>query len=885
MSTYTTGAVTVTNGSVVVTGVGTGFVVAGLARGNLFMIRNQGVAYFIAAVDSATQMRLTAPYAGTTGSGKRYTVALDFTERLELPLMYPGDVDTATIYSRAMAILDDAYGGAYKYPARMATTAALAANSRASGLTLIANAVGAIGTIDGVTPVLGDRILVKNEADASKNGIYAWTDLGDTSASWELTRATDFDTDGEVVDGDSVPIQEGTTNFDTSWRLVTDGPITLDVTNLTFTQMAAGPTGPTGPQGAGAGIAFTFSTTTSMVDPGAGTMRFNNATPASVTAIALDDLTADAADVSAWITAFDDSTSTVDGTLYVIKNNDASVVAIFSITGLTDNAGWTELAVTHVASTGAFANGATMRLLFARTGDKGDTGATGATGSAGSTGATGTQGDAAGVQFTFSTSTTMAEPGAGALRFNNAIPASVTEIAVDDLSADTADISTWLLSFDDSTSAVKGTLHVIGENDASIIAIYQITNITNVSGGWKQLAVAYVSGAGSFTNGLAVRLLYAPNGDKGDTGTTGSTGSTGATGADGVHAGIKWLFDSTTTMADPGAGDVRLNHATLASVTAATFSANNAESGNPDVSDFLVTWDDSTNTLKGHLLFVKIGAPQNFALYSISGSITDNTTWLQITLTHIASSGSLSNTDPLSVQFIRIGDKGADGAGTGDALVANPLSQFAATTSAQLAGVISDETGTDKVVFNTSPTLVTPILGTPTSGTLTNCTGLPQAGVTGLTTADSPQFAGVNIGHASDTTLARVSAGVVAVENKQIAVLSATQTFSAAQTGSITALTDAANIATDLALNNFFSVTLAGNRTLNNPTNIVAGQSGSIFITQDATGSRTLAFGTYWDFAGGTVSTLSTAANSVDRLDYLVRTTTSIHCVLTKAVS
>lgn len=71
------------------------------------------------------------------------------------------------------------------------------------------------------------------------------------------------------------------------------------------------------------------------------------------------------------------------------------------------------------------------------------------------------------------------------------------------------------------------------------------------------------------------------------------------------------------------------------------------------------------------------------------------------------------------------------GAGGGDALKADPLSQFAATTSAQLRGVLSDETGTGAAVFATSPTLVTPILGTPTSGTLTNCTGLPAAGVSG----------------------------------------------------------------------------------------------------------------------------------------------------------
>lgn len=70
-------------------------------------------------------------------------------------------------------------------------------------------------------------------------------------------------------------------------------------------------------------------------------------------------------------------------------------------------------------------------------------------------------------------------------------------------------------------------------------------------------------------------------------------------------------------------------------------------------------------------------------------------------------------------------------AGGGDALTTNPLSQFAATTSSQFAGVISDETGSGAVVLATSPTLVTPNLGTPSALTLTNATGLPWA--TGLT--------------------------------------------------------------------------------------------------------------------------------------------------------
>jgi hypothetical protein len=70
------------------------------------------------------------------------------------------------------------------------------------------------------------------------------------------------------------------------------------------------------------------------------------------------------------------------------------------------------------------------------------------------------------------------------------------------------------------------------------------------------------------------------------------------------------------------------------------------------------------------------------------------------------------------------------------AVTGGTLAQFAATTSAQLAGVVSDETGTGALVFATSPTLVTPLLGTPTSGTLSSCTGLPiSTGVSGLGTS------------------------------------------------------------------------------------------------------------------------------------------------------
>ena len=102
------------------------------------------------------------------------------------------------------------------------------------------------------------------------------------------------------------------------------------------------------------------------------------------------------------------------------------------------------------------------------------------------------------------------------------------------------------------------------------------------------------------------------------------------------------------------------------------------------------------------------------------------------------------------------------------------------------------------------------------------------------------------------------------------------QSFTVAQRGSITALTDGATITPDFANANNYSVTLGGNRTLANPTNITAGQSGVIVITQDGTGGRTLAFGSYWKFPGGTAPTLTTTAAAVDVLAYYVESTTRI---------
>lgn len=104
-----------------------------------------------------------------------------------------------------------------------------------------------------------------------------------------------------------------------------------------------------------------------------------------------------------------------------------------------------------------------------------------------------------------------------------------------------------------------------------------------------------------------------------------------------------------------------------------------------------------------------------------------------------------------------------------------------------------------------------------------------------------------------------------------------TQSWTAAQRGVPVTLTDEANISIDMDLGNNFEVTLAGNRTLDNPSNAVAGQSGVITVIQDVTGSRTLAYGTQYLFEGGTAVVLTTGAgDAIDTLYYYVKSSTEI---------
>lgn len=84
-------------------------------------------------------------------------------------------------------------------------------------------------TLDGVTLVSGDRIVLKNQTAGAQNGIYVWT-----GAAVALTRATDADTSAKVTSNLHVPVDEGTVNAGTAWKVSTTGTITVGTTSITF---------------------------------------------------------------------------------------------------------------------------------------------------------------------------------------------------------------------------------------------------------------------------------------------------------------------------------------------------------------------------------------------------------------------------------------------------------------------------------------------------------------------------------------------------------------------------------------------------------------------------------------------------------------------------
>jgi hypothetical protein len=270
---------------------------------------------------------------------------------------------------------------------------------------------------------------------------------------------------------------------------------------------ATGATGATGSQGPVFGDPGSFNTTTTFTTTANGEVRFNNATVGSVTQIAIGD---DGYAVNAWALA-------LAGKQLIISDTTGQLLTIFTVSTVTYTTAGSYYYYLLAVSAGQGSrpsNGQSIKLTPSATG---------------ATGATGAAGDPSGISALLSGNVTIANPGNARYRLNSNVAASVTTMAISTTGYDSADLSSWIASWDDSTSTVKGTLQF--NDNAYNSAFYQISSIVNNTT-WYQVNLTYTGGSlGTIGAGDNNRWInFYRTGDRGETGATGAQGNVGAAG-------------------------------------------------------------------------------------------------------------------------------------------------------------------------------------------------------------------------------------------------------------------------------------------------------------------------------------------------------------------
>ncbi|TPI18073.1 hypothetical protein [Mesorhizobium sp. B4-1-1] len=338
-------------------------------------------------------------------------------------------------------------------------------------------------TIDSVLTEVGVRVLVKDQADPTENGIY-------TASEGQWFRAADARTARTMQKGTTVHVQEGAVSADRVYAFETQDPaIGADPIVLSFylSQDTLG-------DAVNAANAAAASAAAALTSKNAAATSATNAAGSATGAAG----SATAASTSATNAA---TSATNAGNSATAAAGSASAAS-----GSSTSAGTSASAAAGSAS--AASSSATAASGSATSA------ATSATNAAAS--AVAAANAVAAFGYTFSTSTADADPGNGTLRLNNASAASATAAYIDNLDSGGATVSGVVDGFDDSTNVIKGQLTLRSKASAAIAYVYNVTGSVVDGTGYRKLTLAYVSGAGTLpTTTDGIWLIFARAGDKG----------------------------------------------------------------------------------------------------------------------------------------------------------------------------------------------------------------------------------------------------------------------------------------------------------------------------------------------------------------------------------
>lgn len=458
-------------------------------------------------------------------------------------------------------------------------------------------------------------------------------------------------------------------------------------------------------------------------------------------------------------------------------------------------------------------------------GNDGADGGDGAAGAAGADGPAGATGAAAPAFIDYSldpSSTADSDPGSGKLRPDHATAASVTTFFFDDLDRlgvdQTAELATW----DDSTSTgVKGKLYIIDLTTPASRWTYDVAAFTAATG-YSKITVTHRSGSAAWPTGN-VGLLFVPRGDAGSGNISGGVGST----------------DNRIPRSD-GTGGVTLQ----ASGITVDDSDNVSGVGNLTLSGTVDGRDVAADGTKLDYITVT----QAVDLDAIEARVTELDASVILKGSWDASAGAFPGSGAAQAGWSYI----VSVPGTVDSVV------FSAN---------------DRVIAITDNASTTTYAANWIKADYTDQV-LSVAGRTGAVTLSTSDISGLGTAATLDeATTAQFRA------NTADKILSTDQVWSAAAP---VTLTDGATITPDFSAGINFVVTLAGNRTLANPTNVKDGQSGVLLVKQDATGSRTLTWGSNWKWASATAPTLTTTASRTDKIFFFAESSSIIHASVEK---